>query len=40
MPQVTLRELLHGGEGRSQVKQKFCNKGQVSEHQKIIINER
>ena len=26
--QVTLRELLQGGEGRIQVKEKFCNKGQ------------
>ena len=27
--QVTLRELLQGGERRNQVKEKFCNKSQV-----------
>ena len=27
--QVTLRELLQGSEGRNQVKEKFCYKGQV-----------
>ena len=35
--ELTLRELLRGGEGRSQIIQKFYNKGQVAECQEILV---
>ena len=38
MSQVTLREVLPGGMGMSQVIQKFATNGKYSEQQKISVN--